>query len=268
LIEPVLAGRDQFNKSQTPFDFNFANCMSPTCMTTIPASPTTPEIMPTCDVYNCDKAVGWANATAKQASAGLTKLTTLSIALGVNARTIEWLKKPARTRAYGRASGEIIAAPEMDALFGTLDPGDNYFLSLNQAAGVPYSGANSWASPGVGLLHATDFVNHLRKNVATFITVTKFDRVVYTPDIPYAFGFYQGTEPTFASLIAAIRYSQSDVVVPGIPRPGFMGVDYAQPVESRSVVMPFRYNSGHSVTMRAPAELLADVTKWYQFTPH
>jgi hypothetical protein len=52
----------------------------------------------------------------------------------------------------------------------------------------------------------------------------------------------------------------------GLVRKGAMKI-YYKTGEQKSIPMPL-YEAGHSVTMRAPKELLDDVMQWYKVSPH
>jgi hypothetical protein len=225
----------------------------------------TPSQPSTCDPYNCDKGNSWSDDLELTASTNLTDVQTLSTALGVDAKTIDWMKAPFRTKAYGRNDGTIVSPVNMTAVFGTLNAEDSYLMKSNSKVLEEYAGASTWSTAGQGLISGTNFVNHLHNNVATFITVSKFDTVVYTPDIPYALNFLR-SDPTFGSLVGSMGYSKTQAT--GLVRPGTMRVDYVATADSRTAVMPFVYVAGHSITQRAPSALLADVIAWYPSTPH
>jgi hypothetical protein len=197
-------------------------------------------------------------------------VSDLSKALGVGTSitNVEWMKASARTTAYGRNDGEIVEAPDMTAAFGMLGAEDNYFLMSNDAAFEAYPGAGGWASPGPTLASATAFANHLRNGVSTLITATKFDLVVYTPEIPYAFRELKESEPSLGAILQGlVPYDQTAAT--GLPRPGAFWLNYASDgSDQRRVTMPHFYESGHGVTMRAPAELMTDARLWYLASPH
>ncbi len=123
--------------------------------------------------------------------------------------------------------------------------------------------------PGAGLIGATAFANNLHNGVATFITATKFDLVVYTPEIPYGVAqlIFDNPSSSLSSLVSSVSYDPLGVT--GLPRPGTMGLSYQPAGATSSVItMPHFYSSGHSMTMRAPADLLTDVRQWYNNSPH
>jgi choice-of-anchor A domain-containing protein len=265
LIDPVVVGELQTARPTAggAFKFDATVCLSPTCMLTSPGQPQT------CDPYNCDKPAGFSGNLGREAASRLTEITTLRGILGVDPTTIEWLKPPARVRAYGRNDGEIIAPINLEgALGGQVGVEDAYFVNFNDAVNRGYPGASTWGATGQGKIQGTDFVNHLRNNVSTMVTVAKFDTVVYSLDIPFALGNLR-SDLDFGSLVANVRFSKTDPIFPTpLGRPGFIGIDYASPVETRTAAMPFQYVAGHSISMRAPAELLADAMIFFQSSPH
>jgi len=265
LIDAVLAGRAEADNRTvgTPYQFPASSCLSPTCSDLIPGVPIQPDA---CDPYNCDKPVLWSDQQEHMASANLVLVNTLSQALGVggNIKNIEWMKASARTTAYGRNDGTIVAAPELDSLFGTIPPGseDNYFLEDNQAVLDGYPGTAAWDDAAQSQADAIAFSNHLHNGVSTFMTAARFDLVVWAPEIPYSVA-------TFAASVlpGGVVYNQTWNT--GLPRPGAFWLRYtADGVDQRMITMPHFYESGHSVSMRAPAALLADVTQWYNSSPH
>jgi choice-of-anchor A domain-containing protein len=267
LIEAVIAGRAEadWNTIGTPHQFPASACLSPTCSDLIPG---VPDGTPTCDDYNCDKPLEWSTSQEDVAAANLTVMSTLSKALGVGANltNIEWMKATARTAAYGRNDGTIVPAPDMTATFGVLGAEDNYFVAGNQAVLDGYPGAGAWHHDSRALIGAIGFANHLRNGVSTFMTAARFDLVVWGPSIPYAIANLRETAPSLGAILQGpVAYDQAAVT--GLPRPGAFWLNYTAP-DQRMVTMPHFYQAGHSVTMRAPTELLADVALWYNNSPH
>jgi hypothetical protein len=151
----------------------------------------------------------------------------------------------------------------MVTFFGSLATEDNYFLIHNIDVGNGYVVSTtpnivysrSWYNSGPSIGSA--FLDVLQ-NVTTLITNAKFDTSIWTPAIPQAF-----TDPVFAGLISSVVYSPSQAN--GLDRPGLVTITYASNTK-RVFPLPL-YTSGHSVSMRAPADLLADVKKWYVSPP-
>jgi hypothetical protein len=174
-----------------------------------------------------------------------------------------------RTQAYGRTGDPIldpngvVYAKEMADTFGSLAAEDNYFLSHNQEVNNGYVVSTtptivysrSWSNAGQSI--GASFLRVLQ-NVTTFITYAKFDTVIWTPAIPKAF-----TDPVFAGLVSSAVYSPSQAN--GLDRPGLVTITYASNIK-RVFPLPL-YASGHSVSMRTPADLLTDVQKWYVSPP-
>ncbi len=236
LIEPVVAG-------QTQWSLNV---------------PDTSVCVASYDVYQCDQPNGWYSQAAATASANLATLATLRQALGVDPTTIAWFYATARTKAYGRGSGTVVSTPEMTATFGALGTDDNYLLSLNGAVLNAYSSTSRWwTDTAIGTSFLDDVVY-----VDTFITQGKFDMVVFSGAIPPALGMY--TDLVSSSLLDMTPRT-------GFDRAGWIELDYwpglpGNPT-TREIRFPYYPTAGHTATMRAPVELLADVMQWYSSTP-
>ena len=236
LIQPVVAGQTQWSLN-TPD--------SSVCVTNY-------------DHYQCDQPAGWVDQQAAIAASHLTTIAILRQALGVDPTSIAWLHASARTRAYGRGTGTIVDTPEMTATFGTLGPGDNYFVTLNTAVALGYSPTSRWwLDPTIGVSFLNDVLS-----VNTFITNARLDMVVWAPAIP----------PALAQYTSLVSSSIQDTAPrSGIPRAGWIELNYLPSVTAapftREVRFPYYAQAGHTVSMRAPADLLADVMQWYANTP-
>jgi hypothetical protein len=146
----------------------------------------------------------------------------------------------------------------MTATFGTLGPDDNYFLTLNSAVLAGYgSGSRWWLDPTIGVSFLNDVLS-----VNTFITNARLDMAVWAPAIPPALAQYTG-------LVSSSL--QDTAPRTGVVRAGWIELNYLPSVTAapftREVRFPFYAQAGHTVTIRAPAELLADVMQWYSSTP-
>jgi len=235
LIQPVVAGSAQWNLNT-------------------PDASVCPLVQH--DNYQCDQPTGWLDQNALLAATHLTTVATLHQALGVDPTTIEWLHARARTRAYGRSDGTLVSTPEMTTSFGTLGTDDNYFLVLNHAVELGYgTGSRWWTDPTIGVSFLNDLVY-----VDTFITNAKLDMVVWTPAIATALRSYTGVASSVMDSSART----------GITRPGWIEVNFVHGVipdpTSREIRFPLYPTAGHTVTARAPTELLADVMQWYPGT--
>jgi len=209
------------------------------------------------DNYQCDQPSGWFDQNALLAVTHLTTLTTLHQALGVDPTTIAWMHASARTRAYGRSNGTIVSTPEMTTTFGTLGTDDNYFVILNQSVLSGYgTGSRWWTDSTLGVSFLNDLVY-----VNTFITNANYDMVVWTPAIAPALGSY-------ASLVSTSVLDSASRS--GVDRPGWIEVNFVHGVipepTSREIRLPKYPTAGHTVTARAPDQLLADVMQWYSST--
>jgi hypothetical protein len=236
LIEPVVAG-------QTQWSLNVPD--SSVCVASY-------------DVYQCDQPNGWYGQAATTASTNLATFAALRQALGVDPTTIAWFYAAARTKAYGRGSGTVVSTPEMTATFGALGTDDNYLLSLNGAVLNAYSSTSRWwTDTSIGTSFLDDLVY-----VDTFITQGKFDMVVFSGAIPPALAMY--TDLVSSSLLDMTPRA-------GFDRAGWIELDYwpglpGNPT-TREIRFPYYPTAGHTATMRAPTELLADVMQWYSSTP-
>jgi hypothetical protein len=100
------------------------------------------------------------------------------------------------------------------------------------------------------------------------MTAAKYDLVVWAPEIPYAFAGLRETEPSLAAILQGqVQYVQNAPTA--LARPGAFWLSYTSDLsDQRMVTMPHFYESGHSVTMRAAADLLEDVVLWYKSSAH
>jgi hypothetical protein len=175
------------------------------------------------------------------------------------------------TAAYGRSDGLTEdETPDMWEVFGDLGPDDSYFVPFSGEVNFGYSGARRWNTrpttdcptcPEAGRMSARSFAHNSLQGVSTFITVATHDTVVTTQAIPYSFDAFitpsdARYSPDFAALVASV-----DNPFPG-PSPATMWVEHVGG-SVNYVVMP-TYDSGHTVTLRAPAaaKLKADVALW------
>jgi hypothetical protein len=236
LIQPVVTGSSQWNLN----------------------TPDTSVCVSGSEPYQCDQANGWYNQITAQADANLVTLATLKKALGVDPTTIAWMYASARTKAYGRSPANGVTAPDLVATFGTLDTTDTYFMQLNPAVLSGYSSSSRfWMDPNLGISFLGDVAY-----VDTFITDARLDMVVWSPSIPPSFLDY----PT---IISGVNFDMSART--GVDRPGWIEMVYQPGVapgsSGREIRFPYYATAGHSVSMKEPAQLLADVMAWYQQTP-
>lgn len=241
-------------------------------------------IGPVCSAYDCDKLLSQSGGTdwllfqEEKAAQSLNTVANLNQALGVDATTIKWMRKENRVGAFGREGG--FSSVDMIKAFGNgnandvLPAGDNYFVKSNSNVlrGYGSGAARDWYSAGdsIGL----DFLNNALGTVSSFITVTKFDTVIWSPSIALALN--SGTDPNstppgpFSGIVkkGGVVYSASDATFLS-DRPGAMTISYMPAGLNVKVAMPTSYVSGHTVSARAAsaANLLADVMNWYSHTP-
>lgn len=322
LIEPNVVGDAQrdamYNITYTPSGDKVLNSYRDEFLTAISCkdkldkdhpcwrtkSPTTsePEILATCDVYNCDKDRFWSFDLLNSAAQKLTSIQTLNDALGVDALSIAWMYAAARESAYGRATIsvpylvdgasavatiEVASATPIDLAksvssggFGPLNGDDSYLVTLNgrvrETYGYVYDRpippgtpppARTYMSPDMGMMLGSAFARHLHNGVKSFITVTKHDALIWSPAISTAFEDFipDPAVPTDPPNPLSPYPSWADYGA-GYPndaspdRPGAMVL--LVPSGPIHVTMPTAYDSGHSVTMRTPAELRNDVMSW------
>jgi len=273
LISPVVAGSWQFHNytSGTPDAFDASVCRAPNCNTLIP-DPNGGGKIATCDVYNCDKEFDWSDKLEHTAAKNFVQISILSKAVGAPIQNIEWMKASSRTRAYGRDQGTIVPAPEMESksAFGPLQIGDNYFVRFNDLVPEGYPGANSWPSDIQSWGSAFYFASHLHDGVQTFIAGSKYDQIVYTPEIPYTMkaiaDILDPRAPLRNLILGGVSYDRNQNN--GLVRPGLMQLFYnTSRTDARFAAMPI-YAAGHSVPQRAPVELLTDVKQWYSNSRH
>jgi hypothetical protein len=244
-------------------------------------------LQPLCDPLNCDKANSkqdkneqWAAYVGRLARDSLTSVPILSQAVGVDVRTIMWMYVSNRTDAHGRAGG--VSPKSMSDVFGTFPTGsdDSYFVSQSSPVSRGYGGDHqppydttnphpsrqwgdyptpnaTWKSD-VGIATGTNFVNNVFHGVATFITFGQYDGVIRPPTI--AAGLNDGH---FSPLVSSAQYVST--LSTGLPRKG--GIPLQTTLGGTTIVMP-TYEAGHTVPMRAPAELRSDVIQWFLSTPH
>lgn len=293
LIEPALVGQEQIdnyngyppgNPPRDNLDFtksttckpNFSDDNTPCWYTNSLA-----QRLPTCDAYDCDQVLDWFDGLVSQAASKLTKVATLSAALGVNVKTIAWMKDDTRkTMAYGRASTAdflVTTVTPMDmadpANFGSLNTDDNYLVILNNKVHGSYGYhtfpwpphwpgyARSYRDNGVGAVTGSAFATHVLNDVKSFITVSQHDAIVWTPSIP---GALEGLLGNVNPLVAVqYRPTAPNATNNWGTRPGLLDLTYNDNT-TKSVTMPHTYNAGHTITVRAPSDLLNDVRSWYR----
>ncbi len=294
LIEPVLVGQEQIDSynGYPPADVPRDNpdfTDSTTCKPNF-ADDNTPcwytrssdGRLPTCDDYDCDQAPGWINELIEQAATKLTKVATLSEALGVNVKTIAWMNDETRkTRAYGRASTATFGVKTVRpvdmadaANFDSLNPDDNYLVLMSDRVFISHGYhtfpwppnwpgyTRAWDDDGIGAVTGSAFATHVLNEVKSFLTVARHDAVVWTPSIPRALDLLLGNvEP-----LVGVQYRPSawNTTNNHGARPGLIDLVYDSGT-TKSVTMPHAYSAGHTISVRAPFDLLNDVSNWYRY---
>lgn len=291
LIEPALVGKWQEDQPAqgTIDEFNSnANCLpdisvsngsggitTSACWSSAMSMPGMPGWDATCDLYDCDKPPGYSDGLAMMAATSLNSISVLDQMVGANVKNVEWMYSRSRVFVYGRVHGSVPDTPEMYSAFGSLGPLDHYFVVGNDDVQVPYPGASNWATAVRGTANAAYFINRLLGGVSTFITVARHDAIIWSPNIRYAIENVRNSPANQAafSMVTRTSYDKNEdnpFIYPAgtsKSRHGRMEIDIiAQNSGIESFLyatMPGLYESGHSVTERAPAELLADVMDWY-----
>ncbi len=269
LIEPAIVGEKQAEYNTVLYPRTYCKDKTVRCWQSDPPS----GYVASCDVYNCDQDAGTFDRQSLTAATALTNVATLNAALGVNAKTIEWMKNGARTKAYGRDDATVVPnTVDMNNAFGPLAAGDNYLVLYNPAGAKAYGAisltpARTTSTSGFGAECGTDFAKHLLNGVSTLITVAKYDAAIWAESIHGALDNLVGPDAGFSALVTDVAYDRSFpfLDISTFPRPGGMRFTYKSGA-TRDVIMPHTYESGHTVPMRAPAELLSDVMTWYTKT--
>jgi pimeloyl-ACP methyl ester carboxylesterase len=156
---------------------------------------------------------------------------------------------------------------DMEAVFGTLEPWDRYYIDLNYDVSLAFS-----LSMLVMQGYDTDFryselfgdmFLEITAFVETFITNAAFDIVVYSPALPEALAFHS----------SKLNHVTHDAAGPSEKeRPGQIILNYIpgsvpdSNVTERIIRFPRYSNSGHAVTMTEPGEILDDVISWLNET--
>ena len=207
----------------------------------------------------------WSNNLENNASQALVStVPTLNAALGVDATTIQWMYATQRTAAYNHTTtGACMSSAAMTSTFGALGTGDCYLVTLNDHVTTNYGEgttnvSQSWDTTVRGIQMGQAFANNLLSGVRTFISVSAFDRVVYSPAIPDAFNAVIGAGELPA--LASVLYQPNTAYTPALSAPGQSLFNSTGGVTD-TVAMPF-YQAGHTITMRAPDAVLADAIAW------
>jgi len=263
LIEPVVVGDNQQNDSHPELlDCNSA----PTTMCkdgsylkecwTSCADINSRTVSPTCDQYNCKQAKGWENGQIGLAADSLTTVAILNQVLGVDAKTIEWMKASSRTLSYGRdlsRNNGLQHDTDMSTTFGPLQGTEQYYLTANLGISDGYGCApdsryvctgtvsRQWQAAGIDI--GKRFLENMAIGAKTFITRTTLDALVRSEAIAVALN-----DPIFN--IWNVDYNPTSWS--GISaRPGVMTVTYSSghvPGTTVRVQMP-TYAAGHHITM-------------------
>lgn len=221
----------------------------------LPANPENPpdHCVATPDAYQCDQPSGWLEGVTAALTERMTRPTVLAEALGVDPSTIAWMHADARAGAYGRGGGA--SQPEMAAMFGELGDEDAYYVGFNGEVSGQLPGSRDWLDPSIGEV----FLRNLAQ-VDTFITDAPYDLAVVSANLADAL-------QSATDMAAAVTHDSAPRS--GVARPGWLQIDFvpgAVAVDHAEIRFPRYPTAGHMVTLREPAELLADVRAWYDGT--
>ncbi len=266
LIQPAIGGQEQIDRGGVWLqddDYWYRDslrnvCLGPRCYMVQPETSETLEIDQYCDEYNCDKPLGWQGHLVDIAANRLVNLGILNAALGVDATTIEWMHARARGQAYGR--GDQVQAVPDDEFRNKFVEEDGIPLNESDAFFVRHNGNVSnrmWAREDQGKLGSARFLGTIHRGVAVFLTNGYHDTIVVSRGIPTA----------FANLLGEVQAANTnrDYQYQDLARTGRVTVclEQSQSIVPLSYYWP-SYDAGHMVTMRAPAEMHADVTQWWE----
>ena len=245
------------------------------------------------DPYFYSKPDGFFNGYFNAAAALLTYPDALSFMTGVDISTIPELYASARQLAYkinhledysSQMSFSALIGPEpkeselnaflnpqgeddMEAVFGSLQPWDRYYVDLNYDVSLAFV---------LNLLVMQGYDTHYNYSerygdmfldnaafVETFITNAAYDIVVYSPSHPDALAYHR----------SKLNWAIHDPDGPAqAERPGLIILNYrpgsvpGSNVRTRIIRFPRYTNSGHAVTMTEPGEFLDDVISWLNQT--
>jgi choice-of-anchor A domain-containing protein len=286
LIEPGILGQEQVSAAAAARPISECNTIAPPPCTSKcwEGCPFQNEyIFPTCDPFNCDKENLWTQGQTQTAMNNLLEIEKLKAALGVNPKTIEWMKARARTKAYGRDWESFfgVDTSQMTAEFGDLlGAQDRYFVTQSARVSDGYgckkpemSGdctgikSRQWNSDGSGASIGGSFLINILRGVTTFITVSKFDSAIWSPSIETAIKqLFPLADPPRQDALHNIYYDPTGGNFTS--RPGTIRIEAGNPVIVKIVMMPTKYEAGHSIAQRAPEQLLSDVMTFYSMWGH
>jgi len=179
-----------------------------------------------------------------RAAAAMRDPATFAKLIGVDPGEVPGLAARERgdaLRIFERDDPAQVARDEasMREALGELEPADAYWLPLVSGCGL-FEGDYTSLSAFAEILNRSH----------TFITDARYDSVVYTPALPPFFSQASRTEVTVDTSAPA-----------GAARPGVIRI--VGPLLDTSIRFP-TYESGHEVTISAPAELAQDVRAWLE----
>lgn len=247
------------------------------------------------DVYMYTKPRDWLTGFFQNASRLLRYVQNLELVTGFNVTGIPELYASARTRAYRvydpdypttvetqdipylvklhfleparlEASAFSQEPGDLEAVFGTLQPWDRYFISTNYYANWAYHIFNVAKIRGYeASLEGKCFGRMFLKNVVhveTFITKAPLDLVVYSEAIVPSLALY-------SDILESIEYVEQPLA--GEARPGMIVLKYLpgafpdiQGIGTRTIRFPLYASSCHAVSLTEPLELFADVSLWLE----
>jgi len=247
------------------------------------------------DYYIYTKPAGWLNGFFSNAARLLHFTQNLTLMTGMDVTAIPQLYASERNQAYRVISTNypysILLAPDiatplirlhfiepaiqearqanqepgdMDAVFGTLQPWDRYYISSNGNANWAFHVYNVAIVRGYDVtIYEPRLGRMFLQNVAhvhTFITNAALDLVVYSDAIPPSLARHD-------DIVESVQHIKHPMN--GEIRPGYIILNYhqsafpnVQNLASRTIRFPLYESSCHAVSLTQPEELLSDVSAW------
>lgn len=255
------------------------------------------------DLYGCHKPAGWTDSFFDKGAELVSQSTHFAAITGYNAKNIPAMYASQRDRGYKyfwqapgsalgtalhqverdlsslpvkeqyliksklkrhKIEGEAGAASDFPAIFGTLQPWDLFYLSLNYDANYSYhyytaSVIRGYQSYSYNYLTGRKFLQNLI-HIKTFITNAKYDLVVYTNALPVALRSHgQLVEESLH-----LRTEPLQAERPGLIQIKFVDGAFNLPenIGIRTIRFPFYSESSHPVSLTEPEAFYNDVKAW------
>lgn len=244
------------------------------------------------DVYSYNQPSGWLLEFFFNSGVLLNEVDNLSLVTGVDATAIDTLYASQRTDAYRTHAVEEDAlfteaedpiddvlfkalsrmeatraasdSGDLESVFGTLQPWDQYFTTNNYAANEAFHFWNVALRRGYDVHYREPRYGELMlENVAhvhTFITNAAYDVAVYSPAIPPALKWHRfiASDVIHEEALPADEERPGQIVVRYVPG----SVPDIPDLKYRTIRFPFYDESCHAVSLTQPEEFLEDVKRW------